>query len=53
MKKRMHIVVAAAFAMALVAAFALVGCSSGSNSVCRHKLRCSFRRSGRASDLRS
>ena len=32
MKKRMHIVVAAAFAMALVAAFALVGCSSGSNS---------------------
>ena len=26
MKKRMHIVVAAAFAMALVAAFALVGC---------------------------
>lgn len=32
MKKRMHIVVATAFAMALVAAFALVGCSSGSNS---------------------
>ena len=32
MKKRMHIVVAAAFAMALVAVFALVGCSSGSNS---------------------
>lgn len=32
MKKRMHVVVAAAFAAALVAAFALVGCSSGSGS---------------------
>ena len=32
MKKRLHIVFAAAFAMALVAAFALVGCSSGSSS---------------------
>ena len=32
MKKRMHIIATAAFAMALVAAFALVGCSSGSGS---------------------
>jgi molybdate transport system substrate-binding protein len=32
MKKRMHVVVVAAFAAALVAAFALVGCSSGSGS---------------------
>ena len=32
MKKRMHIIAVAAFAMALVAAFALVGCSSGSSS---------------------
>ena len=32
MKKRLHIVFAAAFAMALVAAFALVGCSSGGSS---------------------
>ena len=30
--KKLHIVFAAAFAMALVAAFALVGCSSGSSS---------------------
>ena len=32
MKKRMHIVIVAAFAAALVAAFALVGCSSGGSS---------------------
>ena len=32
MKKRIHIVFAAAFAAALVAAFALVGCSSGGSS---------------------
>ena len=32
MKKRMHIVLAAAFALALMAAFALVGCSSGASS---------------------
>lgn len=32
MKKRLHIIFAAAFALALVAAFALVGCSSGGSS---------------------